>query len=208
MINILYIHGFNSSPISLKARQTKQFTDESGMNIHYLCPALDISPAVAMQQLIECIETRPNAKWHLIGSSLGGYYATYLSEKYGFKAAIVNPAVKPYELLRDYINEVEILPDNIDGQQNINVVEYKNYHTGEPVIVKACFMDELKQLEETKIMKENYYVMLQTGDEVLDYQQAEKKYQGCRVITEQGGDHSFVNFQKHLPDIITFFMQN
>lgn len=208
MINILYIHGFNSSPISLKAQQTKQFSADYDTSVHYVCPALDISPAVAIQQLIGCIESKPNEIWYLIGSSLGGYYSTYLSEKYGFKAAIVNPAIKPYELLRDYINDVEILPDNMNSQQNINVVEYKNYHTGEPVTVKACFMDELKQLEKTTITKKNYTVMLQTGDEVLDYQQAEQKYQGCSVITEQGGDHSFVNFQKHLPDIMTFFMQN
>lgn len=189
MINILYIHGFASSSQSLKAQQAQTFFSNYPNEVHYVCPDLHVSPAAAIAQLIACIETKPDEQWYLIGSSLGGYYATYLVEMFKYKAVIVNPAVKPYELLKDYMNGTA----------------YQNYHTGEELKLEPSFIDELISLEKRVTMKKNYTVMLQTGDEVLDYQQAEQKYQQCHVITEQGGDHSFINFQTHLPDIMNFF---
>lgn len=188
MINLLYIHGFNSSPQSYKAELTKAFLVTEQAKINYICPQLAIRPASAIAQLNRLIQARSDDTWYIIGSSLGGYYASYLAEKYQLKAVLVNPAVKPYELLMDHLGEQE------------------NYHTGERVNIEASFMDELKVIEQTHLTKKNYRVMLQTDDEVLDYQQAEKKYQGCQLVIEQGGDHSFINFQAHLPDIMRFFI--
>lgn len=192
MINILYIHGFASSSSSLKAQQSQTFFAKYPNDVHYVCPDLHVSPAKAMSQLIDCINTKPDEPWCLIGSSLGGYYATYLVEKFQFTAVIVNPAVKPYILLKDYMN----------GSA------YQHYHTGEQLELEPSFIDELISLEKPVTLKNNYTVMLQTGDEVLDYQEAEKKYQQCHVITEKGGDHSFINFHHHLPDIMNFFGVN
>ncbi|MGJ8692829.1 MAG: YqiA/YcfP family alpha/beta fold hydrolase [Thalassotalea sp.] len=190
MTNILYIHGFKSSPLSFKAEQTRLFIEQAYPDFHYHCPQLDISPKIAVEQLATLIEqSGPIASqhWYLIGSSLGGYYASYLAEKYGLKAALINPAVKPYDLLVDYIGE------------------QKSYHSTQVLDVKASYMDDLKNIEQLNITKKNYLVMVQTGDEVLDYQQATEKYQQCQLVIEQGGDHSFINFQEHLPDIMRFF---
>lgn len=192
MHHILYIHGFNSSPLSYKAQATQQYLSAyfSGakVKVQYHCPQLDVSPKKAMAQLELLINSdNEQARWCLIGSSLGGYYASFLAEKYDLKAVLVNPAVKPYELLVDYIGEQE------------------TYHTAEKVIIKPSFMDELKEQEQQQITKKNYMVMLQTGDEVLDYQQAELEYAECKLIVEPGGDHSFTDFQQHLPNIMRFF---
>ena len=185
--HILYIHGFNSSPKSYKAELTQAYLSQHFPYITYHCPQLEISPKNAMAQLCQLIELNKTAQWHIIGSSLGGYYANYLVEKYAVKAVLINPAVKPYELLKSYIGE------------------QKNYHTNTISTVEPYFMNELKQLEANIILKKNYLVMVQTGDEVLDYQQAEQKYHQCQLIIEQGGDHSFMNFQNKLPEIMRFF---
>lgn len=185
--NILYIHGFMSSPQSYKAELTKRFIQKYYPSWHYYCPQLHVSPAIAIEQLIALMKDKQDQTWLLIGSSLGGYYGSYLSEKFNVKAVLVNPAVKPYELLEAYLGE------------------QKSYHSDEVVNVKPCFLDELKNIEVNTISKKNYLVMLQTDDEVLDYQQAEKKYQSCELVIEQGGDHSFINFQDHLPDIMQNF---
>ena len=128
-----------------------------------------------------------------MGSSLGGYFAGYLAEKYQTAAVLINPAIKPFELLEDYI-----------GQQ-------ENPYTGIVYQVTRAHMAELKAIEpktptfDSK-QKNNYLVMVQTGDEVLDYQQAVEKYQYSHLIVEQGGDHSFIDFDEKLP-MITDFLQ-
>mgnify|MGYP000182757656 CR=1 FL=1 len=142
MINILYIHGFISSPFSYKAQQTQSFLTEKFPDITYHCPQLDVSPKVAIKQLVNLITSLPDQQWYLIGSSLGGFYANYLVEQYGVRAVLVNPAVRPYELLSDYIGE------------------QKSYHNDQVVNVKACFMNELKDIEKQVLLKKNYLVML------------------------------------------------
>jgi predicted esterase YcpF (UPF0227 family) len=184
---VLYIHGFMSSPLSYKTQQTKQYIEKFYPDIEYYCPQLSVSPQLAIKQLESLIEQYHDDQWYILGSSLGGYYASHLAEKYQLLAVLINPAVKPYELLTDYI-----------GVQ-------QTYHTGETVEVKKSFMNELKLLEQTTITKKNYLVMVQTGDEVLDYQQAVEKYQGCQLIVQPNGDHSFINFQEMYPDIVRFF---
>ena len=172
--NVLYIHGFNSSPLSVKAEQTRG----------------------AIAQLEKIIQSSQiNSTWYLIGSSLGGYFASHLSEKYNYPCALINPAIKPYELLEDYLGE------------------QVNPYTEEVYQVTKAHMIDLKAIEPKSPafdaqQKNNYLVMVQTDDEVLNYKQAVEKYQHCRLIVEQGGDHSFVNFEQHLPTIIEFFQLN
>lgn len=184
--NILYIHGFNSSPQSLKAQQTQQYLLIHFPDVKFYCPQIKSSPDEAAAQLIQILNEY-EGDWYLMGSSLGGYFSTYLSEKYQLPAAIINPAVKPFELLSDYIGE-QINP-----------------YTNEVYTVSDEYIDELKALEMKEITKKNYLVMVQTGDEVLDYQQAVNKYQQCQLIVQQGGDHSFVNYPELLPQITQFF---
>ena len=191
--NILYIHGFNSSPLSLKAEQTRKYLATSFPDVGFFCPQLATTPAKAITQLEQLIERQgSNTQWYLIGSSLGGYFASYLSHKYNSLAVLVNPAITPYELLHDYIGE------------------QVNPYTEEVYQVTEDHMQQLKALEKTTPAidskeKNNYLVMVQTGDEVLNYQEAVEKYQHCRLIVQEGGDHSFINFDHCLATISDFF---
>jgi len=191
--NILYIHGFNSSPLSTKAEQTRKYLVNNFPNVGYYCPQLATTPSEAIAQLSQVIEQgEVGCHWFLIGSSLGGYFSSYLAEKYQCSAVLVNPAIKPYELLHDYIGE------------------QVNPYTGQVYQVTEEHIQQLKVIEQAapttdSRQKNNYLVMVQTGDEVLNYQQAVEKYQYCRLIVQEGGDHSFINFDKCLPSISDFF---
>ncbi|TWX70407.1 YqiA/YcfP family alpha/beta fold hydrolase [Colwellia sp. C1TZA3] len=187
MINILYIHGFNSSPRSMKAELTRKFFAKNHPEINFHCPQIASSPHTAIAQLEAIITLEPQATWLLIGSSLGGYFATYLAETYQAKAALINPAVKPFELIKGYLGE------------------QVNPYTDECYQVKAQHIVELKALEQERISNNNYLVMVQTGDEVLDYQQAVEKYRQCQLAIVQGGDHSFIDYENTLPNIASFF---
>ena len=194
--NILYIHGFNSSPLSIKAEQTRQYFHDNFPEINFVCPQLATSPNEAILQLERIINAKNNPShnedWFLIGSSLGGYFSSYLAHKYQLLAVLVNPAIKPFDLLEDYIGE------QVNPYTNI-VYQVTEQH-----------MIDLKAIEQNAPnfddkQKNNFLVMVQTGDEVLDYQQAVEKYQHCSLIVEQGGDHSFIGFDKSLPMIADFF---
>lgn len=187
---LLYIHGFNSSPMSVKAQQTQSYFAEHLPHVAFHCPQLPSTPKQAIALLTEIIEQQPNEQWALMGSSLGGYFSTYLAQKFAIKAVLINPAVKPYELLADYIGEQQ------------------NPYTHERYRVEASHMDDLQQLSCKIIEKKYYLVMVQSGDEVLDYRQAVAKYKNCELIVQQGGDHSFVNYEQMLPQIVDFLTHN
>lgn len=183
---LIYIHGFNSSPASLKARQTDEWLSLHHPQIPFFCPKLSNEPDRAIRQLQDLIENAPGPTG-LVGSSMGGYYATWLAEHYELPAVLINPAVKPYELMLDYLGE------------------NSNYHTGECYVLEQRHVDEVRQLEvATPLHRERYWVLLQSGDEVLDYRQAEARYAGCRMTVERGGDHSFQRYERHLPAIYEF----
>ncbi|REL36466.1 YqiA/YcfP family alpha/beta fold hydrolase [Thalassotalea euphylliae] len=183
---VLYIHGFNSSPQSMKAELTRDYLAKHCPEVEFHCPQIMNSPNAAIAQLEEIINSKTDVNWHFIGSSLGGYFSTYLAQKYQCKAVLVNPAITPYLLLSDYI-----------GWQT-------NPYTQERYEVKSAHMAELKQLEQQKITENLYQVMVQTGDEVLDYQLAVNKFSNSQLIVQQGGDHSFINFADMLPAITDF----
>ena len=183
---VLYLHGFKSSPQSVKAQQTQSYLIEYFPNIEFFCPQLPCEPLEAIKVLEGIICTYSESHWHFIGSSLGGFYATYLSEKYQCKAVLINPAVKPYLLLQDYLGE------------------HINPYTNEAFTVTSRYIEDLYQLSVQDISQKQYLLMVQQGDEVLDYQQAVDKYQGNQLIIQQGGDHSFVNYDKMLPVIKKF----
>jgi len=186
MHNVLFVHGFNSSPQSKKAQLTKAYIEQHYPQVKFHCPQLATTPKAAIKQLEAYFEASPNETWGLIGSSLGGYFSTYLSETYNVKAVLVNPAIKPYELLAGYVGE------------------QVNPYTQEVYQVEQSYLEDLLALAQQKIAKNNYMVMVQTGDEVLNYQQAVDKFHDSLLIVQQGGDHSFVNYDKMLPQIIEF----
>jgi predicted esterase YcpF (UPF0227 family) len=181
---IVYIHGFNSSPASSKARLLHERLVALGAANEFLAPALPHSPAAAARLLEDLARAHPRAA--LVGSSLGGFYATWLAERFALRAVLVNPAVRPYELLADHV-----------GRQ-------KNFHSGEEYDFTAQHVVELRQLEVESIAAERYLLMVETGDEVLDYRNAVEKYRGAQQIVIDGGDHGFSDFAHYLDTALAF----
>ncbi|MEZ8556746.1 esterase YqiA [Vibrio cyclitrophicus] len=185
---LLYIHGFNSSSRSHKANVMANYCAEHRADIKVVTPQLPSFPqqaALHLQQLVE--QYKEQYQIALVGSSLGGYLSTWLNSHYGFKAVVVNPAVKPYELLADYLGE------------------QVNPYTHERYVLETKHIDELKALEIPALSQpSDFWLLQQTEDEVLDYRQAVEKYQGATQTIEKGGDHSFVDFERYPQQIITF----
>ena len=186
---LLYLHGFNSSPQSKKAIQTQSWFREYAPQIMFYCPKLPPYASAAIDRLKKIIEEALPRSVYLIGSSMGGFFVTFLSEQYNLRAVLINPAVNPSRGLTNWVGE------------------NRNYITGERWVFEPQHIDEYSELNCPQIkFKKNYKLLLQTGDEVLDYRDAKHHYQGCEIILEQGGDHSFVNYEKHLPSIHQFLV--
>ena len=187
MATLLYIHGFNSSPQSHKAAATRAWLAARHPEIAFRCPFLSPYPDRAMAQLQEEVAAL-TGPLYLAGSSMGGFYAAWLAARHGARAVLINPAVQPW-LGRDHLL----------GPQ-------ANHHTGEIAIIEPRHLDALRAWEVDPLPRpQDLLVLLQTGDEVLDYRQAAEKYRTCRLVIEPGGDHGFQNFERHLPAIIDFF---
>lgn len=184
-VSLLYIHGFNSSPLSAKAQQMRQYFVDRGQGDRIIIPALSPSPRLAMAQLeAEIAGAGPVA---LLGSSLGGFYATWLAQHHELKAALVNPAVRPWALL-----------DKAPG-------EMANYHTGESYRFERSWLDELRHYEIADILRpENLLLLQQTGDETLDWHDAWDYYADSHVYRGIGGSHAFDDFDAFIPLVLRF----
>jgi len=182
---VIYVHGFNSSPESFKAKQFGQYLKQTfNDRVEYLVPCLNHEPLAALITL----ESLINEKTLLIGSSLGGFFATYLSQKFGIKAVLVNPAVMPFNLMQTYLGK----------QYN----PYQDYHYE----LEIRHVTQLKKIYLSKLKQPKLvYLLQQTADEVLNYQDAVKYYSNGRQKVEFGGDHSFIKFERHFESIANFF---
>ncbi|WP_421133544.1 YqiA/YcfP family alpha/beta fold hydrolase [Alteromonas sp. A079] len=192
MSHVLYLHGFLSSPQSVKAQATKSYFDRFHPEVTLHIPELSNYPSKIEHQLLSLIAQTPELVENglkLIGSSMGGYLSTYLVEKFGGKAVLINPAVQPYKLLHGFIGEHV----NPYTQARFEIVE------SDLGVIEALDVPELKH-------QDAYRVMLQTNDETLDYRQAQQKYASSSLLIEKGGDHSFIGYEKHLPDIAAFLL--
>jgi len=183
---LIYIHGFNSSSQSGKARELISWMAERGLGEACLCPDLPDRPAAAIA-LLEGLIAQSAGPAKLIGSSLGGFYATYLAEKHDLKAVLVNPCVSCHEKLAAYVGSVQ-----------------KNWHSGEEYVFSAAHLAELQALAQRPVHRERYFLLLESGDEVLDYREAVAAYPGVRQVVLEGGDHGFTRFGEYLPDILAF----
>ena len=185
MTSILYIHGMNSSPASLKARVLRAAMQRIGLAAQLQVPALLPEPLQAMQQLEDALTQlgRPL----LVGSSLGGYYATHLAEKHGLNALLINPAVQPHLLFEAHL-----------GPQ-------QNYYSGETWQLTMAHVRALASLEVPAPQDSGrYQVWLQTADETLDYRAAERYYRACSLRIQPGGEHGFSGFAARLPALFAF----
>ena len=179
---IAYLHGFNSSPQSHKAQVLRRFLAERGLGAQYACPAL---PPLASAAIREA-ERFLSKDTCFIGSSLGGFYATWLAEKHRVKTVLINPAIDPHIGLRAYLGRQE------------------NLHTGEPYELTEAHLRDWERHCVPRITPERYLLIVETGDEVLDYRRALERYAGAEAIVVQGGDHSLQSFPQHLPRILEF----
>lgn len=189
---VVYLHGFLSSPLSHKAQVVKQWLATHRPDVRFHCPQLTPYPAQTQRELQALMEfLQPEPVW-LIGSSLGGYWATWLAEHYQRPAVLINPSVAPWQFMPQFLG-----------------VDLKGYHTDDSYRLNTSHIDEIRAADCPAIEHPAlYWLMVQTGDETLDYRQAVEKYSGCRQTVEEGGDHSFVGFEQHLPDIMAFFSQH
>lgn len=194
---ILYLHGFRSSPASFKARLLADEMARRGLSSDWRCPQLPPSPAdavklalsLAREQLDELArrgQASPRALT-VIGSSLGGYYATWLAEQLDCKAVLLNPAV---HAPRDLATQV--------GRQSM-------YHSGAAFEFRAEYVDELAALEVRRpTHPERYFLVAATGDELLDWREMRDWYAGCRQRIVQGSDHGLSDFAVWMPEVLAF----
>ncbi len=181
---VLYLHGFRSSPQSWKVRLLADAMAVRGLAEHFHCPALSHDPDAAIAQA-EAILSE-HSPCTLVGSSLGGYYATWLAEKHGLPAILINPAVVAPLSLEAYI-----------GPQT-------SLYGGEPFEFTHAHIAALRKMEVPTITPERYWLLVEEGDEVLDYRLAVARYAGCRQTVVPGGDHSFTRFPDFIGQIIEF----
>lgn len=187
MKTLVYLHGFISSPASKKAVMLGDYLRSQAPDIGYRVPALHHRPAQAISQVLEqCAGTNP-ADLVLVGSSLGGFYATVAAERTGCRALAINPAVHPQSHFGRYL-----------GPQ-------RNLHTGERFDLTGAHVKELSAIDPPAITRpERYWLLVETADEVLDYREAVAYYAGAFQTVVQGGDHSFASFAEFVPDIVAW----
>lgn len=185
---LLYIHGFLSSPTSHKAQQVEAWLARERPDIEFCCPYLPPFPARVREQLEQLVASLLPEPVYLMGSSMGGFWSTYLAEKYDLRAVLINPAVAPHSHMDAYLG-----------------IELKNFHTEDKYILKPEHIDEMRAADIARPQRlGNYWLLVQTGDETLDYRDAVAKYQGCKQRVEEGGDHSFQHFERLIPAAVAF----
>ena len=184
---ILYLHGFRSSPQSKKAQLVRRAMTARGRLDDFLCPQLPASPRSAAQLIEAAARLEDPRQLALIGSSLGGYYATWLAERVGCRAALLNPAITPYEDLRGHL-----------GTQPV-------FFSAQTIEVKPEYMDELRTLDTPCITRPaRYFLLAATGDEVIDWRTMAAKYAGCRQQIIDGSNHEISDFGAYLDEVLAF----
>lgn len=187
---ILYLHGFRSSPDSFKSRMMAERMASLQRKEEFVCPNLSVSPRQAIEQLTDYVEgytlLSPRTLT-IIGSSLGGFYATWLAEQYGCKAVLLNPAIHPWTDLEQYVGEQPL------------------YHGGGSIHVLPAHMAELQALAVPQITEpERYFLVAATGDEVLNYREMLAHYATAPTKLIEGSDHGLSDFADHIDEVLRF----
>ncbi len=186
--HLLYLHGFRSSPQSAKAQVTAAWMQQHRPDVVWWCPQLPPSPREAMQLVREGIDAWPTASTGVIGSSLGGFYATAVAERTGCRAVLLNPAVDPARDLHKYIGETTA------------------WHGEERFFFRPEFIAELRTIAPVALSRlERYLAVIAKGDEVLNWVEMATRYEGARIELLEGGDHALSDYpQAHLPTVMRF----
>ena len=185
---IVYLHGFRSSPQSYKAQLLAARMAQLGRGPEYLCPQLPVSPADAMALAQKLTRNLDPQQLTLFGSSLGGYYATWLAEQLGCRAVMLNPAMRAFEKLQSQV-----------GPQTM-------YHGGgEPFEFKAAYLEELRAMQVATITRpERYFLVAATGDELLDWREMTAAFPAARHKVIQGSDHGLSDFAEYMDETLAF----
>lgn len=186
--HLLYLHGFRSSPKSFKAQRVGAWLATHRPEVQFWCPQLPPSPREAVALVLAGVSGWPVKQMALMGSSLGGFYATVLAERLGCPAVVMNPAVDPARDLAAYIGEQTAFHD-----------------PAERFYVRSEFVDELRALTLGPLTRpDRYFALLAKGDEVLDWREMHARYAGTPGLLLDGSDHALSDFDAHLPTLLRF----
>jgi predicted esterase YcpF (UPF0227 family) len=186
--HLLYLHGFRSSPQSAKARQLGNWMAAHRPDVSWWCPQLPPSPRGAWTLIEQGVAGWPRAGMAVVGSSLGGFYATAVAEATGCRAVVINPAVDPARDLARHI-----------GEQSMFHAPQERFY------FRRDFIDELRALTVPLVsLPERYLAMIAKGDELLDWREMAARYPGAAMVLLEGGDHAFSDFDTHLPRLLHF----
>jgi len=186
--HLLYLHGFRSSPRSTKAELVRRRVAARHPGVTFWCPQLPPSPRQAMQEVMQGIAGWPRERMAVIGSSLGGFYATWVAEQTGCRAALLNPAVQPERDLARHIGE------------------HGSWHDpAEKFYFRPEYVDELRALHCAVLTRpERYYALIAKGDEVLDWREMTARYPGAHIHLLEDSDHAIGEFPAHLDEVLAF----
>ena len=190
-MHLLYLHGFRSSPGSFKARRMAAWLAEHRPDVHWWCPQLPPSPAEAWALITRGTADWPKADMAVVGSSLGGFYATAVAEATGCRAMLLNPAIDPARDLAHYVGELTQfhMPD-------------------ERFFFRPEYIDELRALTVPAITRPGRYgAVIAQGDEVLSWREMTARYPGATVRLLPGSDHAISDFDDHLPFVLEFLQR-
>ena len=184
---LLYLHGFRSSPKSMKAQVMQAALEERGLLDRLICPQLPASPKAAFALALDLAAQHAPGNLAIVGSSLGGFYACALAERLGVPAVVINPSVDPTRNLEHHIGVTT------------------NWHSDEPFEFRPEYIDELKALRVAAITQpERYFLLAATGDEVLDYRDMVAHYAGARQHVIYGSDHAVSEFPIYVDEVLAF----
>jgi predicted esterase YcpF (UPF0227 family) len=186
--HVLYLHGFRSSPSSFKARRLQRWLAERRPEVHWWCPQLPPSPYEALALVEHGTAGWPGAGTVVLGSSLGGFYATVLAQRHGWPAVVINPAVDPARDLAACIGELTAFHD---PQLSF---EFRAEH-----------VEQLQALQSTALRHpERLMAVIAKGDELLDWREMRQRYAGAKLRLVEGSDHALSDFEAHLGEILRF----
>lgn len=186
--NLLYLHGFRSSPLSTKSQIMAKYMQENHPNINWWCPQLPPSPKQACELILEGTKDWAAEEMAVVGSSLGGFYANWLAQQRGCKAALINPSTDPYSTLKDQVGQLSTWqhPESKFEFTQEYVDELRNYY--------------VKELRNPK----NVFAIIAKGDEVIDWRISVDNLKGAEILLLDGSDHALSDFTEHMPKLLSF----
>jgi predicted esterase YcpF (UPF0227 family) len=186
--HLLYLHGFRSSPQSTKAKKLAAWVAAQRPDLVWWCPQLPASPAAAMADVLAGVAAWPRPGMAVIGSSLGGFYATAIAERCGCRAVLLNPAIDPARDLAPATGTTTA------------------WHSDEPFVFRAEYIAELRAIAPPARLTDpdRYLAVIAKGDEVLSWREMSARYAGCRMRLIEGSDHALSDFDSHLSEVLDF----